>query len=103
MAQESWTVLCNRQVAGTQFPGGKTVISKAEAEAASNKNIAEKVTTLKPVDVAKVLTIEANSETEAALAAGYLFGFSSQALGAEAVPPKVQLVKTASLGEKNLR
>ncbi len=101
MAQESWTLFVNKQSAGTQLPGGKfgNEFTKTEAEAASNKGITEKVKTLKPLEVAKVLTLEANSAADAAKAASYLYGFSAgkDSPAAANEPGKVIAIKTSTL------
>ncbi len=98
---ESFTVLVNRQAAGAQLPGGKfgNEFSKTEAETASNKNITHAIKTLKPLEVAKILTVECETAAEAAEAAAYLYGFSagSEAGAAANAPGKVIAIKTSTL------
>lgn len=73
MAVETFVVVYDRQPYGSTVDGGGQEKTKAQAEALHGK-LKEKVKVVGPIEHARVIEIEAETEAEAAIAARLLVG-----------------------------
>lgn len=95
MAVEEFKVIYNRQVAGTQLPPNVET-SKTAAEALHG-SFKEKVILKGPIEEAKVVTVEAETEKQAALAARVLLG-ANEAEGELLVAKATNVKKNSGRG-----